>query len=176
MSTKPDIDNRLSELARLDALETSTWPDRIARALRTMDDTQSPLHVASDIPGGSSDDSVIQQSRDMRTALADRTDLIRLVVEREQRARGITRILNDWAPLIVKGGPGDTENSAIWCPNHLKHGHREPAAANGRRNCRWCCDWKERLDWPNKEMIELHARGIKITETIARRSLRKGAA
>ena len=174
-----------AELARLDAIEASTWPPRIDRALQILADARSPMRASSGTGAGGDDNPLPagldpdtgELRGDMQHAARVRQQLVDAILERDRQARRINRILGVWAPLPVKGGMGDGENAALWCPNHLTHGHREPRGINQSRHCRWCCDIQRIYGaWPNGKLIDLHARGIKISATVARRELKKGAA
>lgn len=185
MTTPRPNPQTYADIVRLDATLAATWPTRIDRAIHVLADARSPLRAASagtggradhPLPGGLDGDTATLRG-DIQRAADIRRQLEQAILERDRLGRRIGRILDEWAPLAIKGGMGDTENAALWCPNHLKHGHREPRGMNQTRHCRWCSDIKRIYGaWPNEVLIDLHARGIKISATVARRELKRGAA
>jgi hypothetical protein len=56
-------------------------------------------------------------------------------------------------------------DDGLWCPNHLRHGHREVRdAANRRTLCRWCDGIKRDTGHaPDRDLIERHSRMTRIT-------------
>jgi hypothetical protein len=98
--------------------------------------------------------------------------LVATIRQIDNLERGLSTKLNRWAP-VVSGRIEAADD--IWCRNCLAHGHREPR--HGRHaNCRWCIDIKERYGvMPNRRLVDLHARGVKISDTLARRLIRHNA-
>lgn len=168
MSTKPDLENRLSELARTDAIESSTFPLRIADALRLMDDYTSPLRPATGNGTGDYDG----EPRTADRARTDRNELIRLILSKAKCTTGIARILNDWAPLAPPPKAGDTENATIWCQNCTKYGKAEPRRGDGSKLCRWCGDVNRAYGkLPNEALQLLRTRHPRISDNEYRRIL-----
>jgi hypothetical protein len=157
-------------LIRLIALEITNMPPRIDRALEVLSDARSPLRANSYEAIGTSNGGPDPGT----TAIAaqadrDRKQLIHHIREIDALVRGITHILDEWAPQ-----QGAT-NETFWCDNHQTYGYQEPRGLNRTRNCGWCCDVHRTWNvWPTRALIELHAKGRRITETEYRRLLGKG--
>lgn len=169
--------SRLAELAQLDALEALNWPTRIDRALENLHHARSPLRTTNYDTTSRGNDHDPGFSQEQRKATEDARQLNHAVLERAKLARVIQRIIDESAPLPIKGGMGDTENAALWCENHLKYNQREPRSPDGSRNCNWCRDVHRNFGkWPTEQLIRLHHEGRRIDETTYRRLLGKNPA
>jgi hypothetical protein len=183
---------RITLIARLDAVFAATIPDRVARAFRTLDtDTlNSPLRASqgSGTTGGGIGDPTGDQAlnggdryhitdSEVRAA---RSEIIRLVMAREAASKDLARILNQCAPTKpAKVNIADNETAGL-CQSHLRYrelGHVSAATRYGKGrtngkdgNCGFCRtilgEWG-RL--PNYELLRRYDAGDKLTEqTIAR--------
>jgi hypothetical protein len=171
--TRPQpLDKGYPMLARLIGIEITTWPQRIARAHEVMADARSPLRANSyeaTLNGGNGPDP--GQTAIAQQATRERRELDATINAIDGLVRHAGKILNEWAPHPTKTG------LALWCENHLRHGHHEIRAGDGSANCRWCCDVHRAYGtWPTRQLLELHARGRRIGEAEYRRLLGKGAA
>ena len=166
MSTKPDPDNRLSTLVRLDAIEAALWPPRIARALQTLNDHRpTPLRAANNEPSAPSSNPPLPELPDDHRASIDRKALIDAVLQRERLGRTITRIINTWAPT-------PTPDESDWCKNHLDLGMREPRSQDGSVNCDWCANVNRNFGkFPTRKLAKLHAQGRRIDDPTYRKHL-----
>jgi len=160
-----------AHLTRLIAIELTAMPSRIDRALQTLGDARSPLKASSyeaQIRGSPPDPGPTELAIQ---AAHDRQRLIAALRQIDALTRGVGCILDEWAP---NHGAID---ATWWCDNCLKYGVKEPRAADGSTNCRWCCDVHRTWNlWPTRALIQLHTKGRRITETEYRRLLGKGAA
>lgn len=159
-------------LTRLIAIELATTPPRIARALETIADARSPLRANSYEALASNTGGPDPGQTDLaRQADHDRQTLIRTIRDLDTASRTIRSILNEWAPQPL------TSTLDLWCENCSRHGINEPRAGDGSRNCRWCNDVHRAYDcWPTGKLVNLHAKGRRITEQEYRRLLGKGTA
>jgi hypothetical protein len=183
---------RITLIARLDAVFAATIPDRVARAFRTLDtDTlNSPLRASqgSGTTGGGIGDPTGDQALNGgdRYHITDdavraaRSDIIRIVMAREALSKDLARHLNQWAPTKpAKQNSADNETAGL-CQSHLRYkelGHVSAATRYGKGrtngkdgNCGFCrtilTEWG-RL--PNYELLRRYDAGDKLTEqTIAR--------
>jgi hypothetical protein len=165
-------------LVQLIALELAGYPNRIKHALETIADARSPLRATSYETGShNSHGPDPGQTELARQADHDRQTLTQTIRDLDTACRTIRAICNEWAPNPAK------PDLSMWCENHLRHGYREPRASDGSRNCRWCCQFHRDPPhgygvWPNRALLEHHARYPRISVTEVRRLLgkRKGAA
>jgi hypothetical protein len=164
------------ELIAVIAQLLATYPQRIDRADDVLRTASDPIRSSqTDRTTGSREPALPMLSFDCREAIETRRRLTQAVRAIRDAERDIAAILHDWAPLPVKRGMGDSENAALWCPQCLKHGYREPRGANGTRHCSWCCDVHRNYgSYPNAALMAMHRVGRRISDTEYRRQLGKG--
>jgi hypothetical protein len=176
MTTRRHNPSSNGELIAALAALLATYPQRIDRALNVLTTAADPIHTTTtDRTTGSPTPPLPLPHPEHLEAAETRQRLKTAVYIIRDAERTIAGILGNWAPLPVHKGMGDTENAALWCPNCLQHGHREPRGANGTRHCGWCTDVKRNYgQYPNSTLMSMHRTGRRISDNEYRRQLGKG--
>ena len=158
-------------LTALLAQELATTAPRIAQALEVLADARSPLKAGSyEAIGNNTDRQDPSETWIAAKAARDRWQLIAAIKGIDSYTRTLNHIVNEWAPTPIKG------SNNVWCDNHQRHRTPEPQAT-GSSDCRWCTDVKRNYGtYPNRNLIDQHDKGRRISETEYRRQLGKGVA
>lgn len=175
-----------AELMRAHVIAAANWPNRIDRALTQLRRASNPAHQRGGNGGGRpknaiSDPTGTQATNDVDPTIAEAHDAYLALTEAlgniEAQSRRVERILDAWAPQAKKGGPGDTENAALWCANHRRHDRRTPRAEDGSIHCDWCATTLRKYGaLPNMALIQLHDQGSRIFDNVYRKELTKAGA
>lgn len=178
----------IAEALRTAGTDAIEHAERIATVLAVMADAGGPLKGAdprTNTGGGRSSDTSDPTGRD---ALGGRRDAVRTDLRRvDTIARDLLQLTRQLGAILDRYDPTDRQvaelraevtgsrmGKAIWCENHLEHGHEEPRE-QGRTVCKWCRNVKEAHGrYPNRAAIDAHYRRPRLGPTEIRRLLRKG--
>lgn len=157
---RPDTElHPAARIARLNTIDSTTWPDRIDRALHTLRAATSPLHATpTDTPTtrGTPGDPTAREAANPEThrATTTRNRLLRLLAEHDDRHSEIRRILDDWAPHQPR---------ITHCHNHRDQLGELVVTPSRKRLCRFCAATLDELGiLPTAPLLRQAGRGRNI--------------